>query len=358
MNLQQKFQPLFDALPDTLPSSMTFMEIAGYPHYENVCSNILKFYFNPKTRLHGLDDLLLKSLLQCINVKDKGFLAHEEIKVKREVPTSSGRIDLVIYTNNWVIAIENKIRHFLDNDLDEYALFLDKEHNGKQISKIVLSVKPEKPVATSGFVNLTYKRFINQIEKNLETYSGDVADQYYLFFKHFLQTIKNMYMPIVMEQEEIDFLLNNQENIAEIIQLENKLSTYINQRANFIKNNVKSFENITGWVYANYDVGFHFTYNDTQYKIECPIERHGISITICVEINKVDKVELEKLDYFKKNPIENFPVENNRLVIKKGIPFNTSNEDLISILESFLEEIKITEHNNDEFKEVTNEQLN
>ena len=26
----------------------TFMEISGYPHYENVCNNILKFNINPK----------------------------------------------------------------------------------------------------------------------------------------------------------------------------------------------------------------------------------------------------------------------------------------------------------------------
>ena len=26
----------------------TFMDISGYPYYENVCSNILAFYFKPK----------------------------------------------------------------------------------------------------------------------------------------------------------------------------------------------------------------------------------------------------------------------------------------------------------------------
>ena len=33
----------------------TFMEISGYPHYENVCSNILSFYLNPANE-HGLKD--------------------------------------------------------------------------------------------------------------------------------------------------------------------------------------------------------------------------------------------------------------------------------------------------------------
>ena len=30
--------------PERLP---TFQEISGYPHYENVCSNILAFYLDP-----------------------------------------------------------------------------------------------------------------------------------------------------------------------------------------------------------------------------------------------------------------------------------------------------------------------
>ena len=39
----------------------TFMEISGYPHYENVCSNILKFYLDTKNE-HGLKNLVLNSL--------------------------------------------------------------------------------------------------------------------------------------------------------------------------------------------------------------------------------------------------------------------------------------------------------
>ena len=39
----------------------TFMEISGYPYYENVCSNILAFYLNPKEE-HKLGSLLINSL--------------------------------------------------------------------------------------------------------------------------------------------------------------------------------------------------------------------------------------------------------------------------------------------------------
>lgn len=40
----------------------TFMEIAGYPHYENACSNFLAFFFDPEGP-HGLGNLFLHSLM-------------------------------------------------------------------------------------------------------------------------------------------------------------------------------------------------------------------------------------------------------------------------------------------------------
>ncbi len=52
----------FRALPET-KRSRTFMEVSGYPHYENVCSNILRFYLDP-TAEHGLSDLLLSAFLK------------------------------------------------------------------------------------------------------------------------------------------------------------------------------------------------------------------------------------------------------------------------------------------------------
>ena len=35
-------------LPNRVERPRTFMEIAGYSHYENVCSNILAFFMDPE----------------------------------------------------------------------------------------------------------------------------------------------------------------------------------------------------------------------------------------------------------------------------------------------------------------------
>ncbi len=53
-------------LPKLSQSNPTYMEIAGYPHYENVCSNVLSFFFNTK-QSHDLNDLVIKSLLDSVD---------------------------------------------------------------------------------------------------------------------------------------------------------------------------------------------------------------------------------------------------------------------------------------------------
>ena len=40
-------------LPNRVARPQTFMEIGGYPHYENVCSNFLAFFVDPEGP-HGL----------------------------------------------------------------------------------------------------------------------------------------------------------------------------------------------------------------------------------------------------------------------------------------------------------------
>lgn len=88
----------------------TFMEISGYPHYENVASNILKFYLDPSNE-HGLKDLVLNSLLHLIDEDFQFDNDFEQIEVYREHKTiEENRLDLVILTDNYAIGIENKVK--------------------------------------------------------------------------------------------------------------------------------------------------------------------------------------------------------------------------------------------------------
>ena len=117
----------FKSNEDQLINEPTFFEIAGFPSRENVFSNFLKFYFNSKEK-HLLGTRVLEALLHSIPGIDLGGL--ETKYVKREVVTKKqNRIDLIIETDGYVIAIENKVYHIINNDLADYSDYLAQQHN-------------------------------------------------------------------------------------------------------------------------------------------------------------------------------------------------------------------------------------
>ena len=58
----------FNKVPGRISRPQTFMEIGGYPHYENVCSNFLAFFFDPEGP-HGLDSLFLEALAGSVGIE-------------------------------------------------------------------------------------------------------------------------------------------------------------------------------------------------------------------------------------------------------------------------------------------------
>ena len=61
-------------LPRRIERPRTFMEIGGYAHSENACSNLPAFFFNPGAP-HGLGSRFLDALLDSSveSSRDRGF---------------------------------------------------------------------------------------------------------------------------------------------------------------------------------------------------------------------------------------------------------------------------------------------
>lgn len=108
----------FGAIEERLP---TVFDISSYPHYENVISNWYAFFLDAKNP-HGLGNLFYESLCELTG-RDQG---KESPEIEREFPTKSGRIDILLHEgkegDQYVdpIIIENKIYHYLANDLKDY----------------------------------------------------------------------------------------------------------------------------------------------------------------------------------------------------------------------------------------------
>ena len=117
----------------------TFFEISKYPYrrFEEICSRILSFYFNPKKE-HGFKDLFIKSLFELLN-KEHIKYQDDQVIVITEENAEGKRIDLVVFTPDFIIGIENKITAHLYNPLDKYKKRLE-EYNKEETIKLVLSL--------------------------------------------------------------------------------------------------------------------------------------------------------------------------------------------------------------------------
>ena len=169
----------------------TFMDVTRYPHYENVVSNLLAFFFDDSEE-HGMGSLWFDSLLSL-----RGISASESnIIVKREYYTTKGnRIDLLIESDNYAVCIENKIYADLSNDLQDYMNTVNWLYAGKnqEIVLLVLSPKllPKYPLYES-FVNITYPELFNAVKSRIGRCMDKCDNTWLLYMKDFMATVETI----------------------------------------------------------------------------------------------------------------------------------------------------------------------
>jgi hypothetical protein len=141
------------------------------PFSETALSNLLAYYFD-RNGDHGFGTLFLDALSGLLIDKEIEFglsddqIEHDTFEVLKEQSTDKGNfIDLLIRlkhrqrTKSWAIIIENKIKHSLVNDLEDYWNDCDYINDENKIL-IVLSAKIEN-VTTSRISNICY---LNHLE--------------------------------------------------------------------------------------------------------------------------------------------------------------------------------------------------
>ena len=173
---------------NTLPraeANLSIFDVSGYPHYENVCSNVLAFYLDPQ-REHALGTLLLASVMDAAKVS---FDDLQNVKVQREYPTiSGGRLDLLITSESHVIGIENKIFHYLANDLCDYRGTIDKIAGERTPVRLVLSPRFLKIQGEDDFKNITYGELWARVKSRLESHTTGTTDKWVIYLMDFMST--------------------------------------------------------------------------------------------------------------------------------------------------------------------------
>jgi len=215
LNLLQDFKAI-----TVQQKNLSIFDVAGYPHYENVCSNILSFYLNPNNE-HGLGDLFFSSLMELVG---KSAEHQENVQVSREVSTKKGgRLDIVIESDDKIVGIENKIYHQLNNDFKDYSLTIDNwaKVNGLETTKIVLSIKKE-PDITHGFVSVTHEDLLKKIKEKIGIYVAKSNPKWICYLTDYMNTMEKL-CGGKMELDANDrFFIENEIAVNELLNARNQ----------------------------------------------------------------------------------------------------------------------------------------
>lgn len=210
----------------TVAIEPTFLDISGFPHYENVFSNILQFFFQTN-EAHGMGDLFIQALLKTVGENISNTIIVNE--VFREQPTPSGkRLDIVITTDDYVVGIENKIYAVLTNDLADYSTYLQSILTGRKLKRIVLSINPI--VTYSGFVNITYKELFKSVDSLMGNYWQGSNRKFMDYLNDFMQNIRRLEGAPNMNSDEIKFINDNITDLENLFSKLNLLKKELRQR--------------------------------------------------------------------------------------------------------------------------------
>ena len=227
----------------------TLFDIAGYPHYENVISNILAFFFDADEE-HGFDDLWTRSLIECYEIKlnnqQKISNYRNTEPIGREVMTEDNkRIDLLIPLEKQIIVIENKIYSGADgNPYASYHKKVSNDYPNKRIIAILLSlneVRNKRVDDNVVFINITYKELFDVVERNCVLLEVDASGKWGILMRDLIENLRKLEGQGAMNREWQELIYQNREAFEMIIQ-------------NFysdIANKVDFLKRVRAYIYGN-----------------------------------------------------------------------------------------------------------
>jgi PD-(D/E)XK nuclease superfamily len=192
------------------------MEIAGYPHFENVCSNILEFYLQPSNE-HGFGTLFLDVLATLVNAEIE--IDGQAVDVRREELTDNqNRIDLVIESDNYIIGIENKINADPYNPFCDYSQYLESLSGGRQVYKILLSLRSIQSFPQlCDFYPISYEIFFQTVLAKIGSCFLTANEPHATFLRDFIQTMQNLQQTNTMDLQRLEYFRDNQQNITALL---------------------------------------------------------------------------------------------------------------------------------------------
>lgn len=241
----------------------TFMEICKHPYsrFEEICSRILQFFFNPNAD-HHMGDLWLSALFSVLK-HDYTPLNNEEVTVATEEYADGKRIDLTICASSYVIGIENKITADVYNPLHIYRKHLEKSYPTKERIMLVLSLKTiidKSELDKNRFASVTYRELFDAVRQRMGHYITPCNTAYLPYMLDFMKTLDNM--DNNHSKAEHDFFYDHQEVIDKLIErfnnFKNNRLTCQKEQIARIKQRICDATGADWWIYQGWDLGISF----------------------------------------------------------------------------------------------------
>ncbi len=224
--MENKFKKLLDEalrIKTNFNRTKNYFQVSGYPHYENVVSNILAFYLDAQEE-HRLSNLWLESLMNCYknaNADNSDLPAdsfyNDDIIYREYMTEDQKRIDLLTTTTNGsVICVENKIYADLYNNLKSYSSELNKDEFKEYPNKIKIVLSIKECNCKDGFINILYKDLLKKVSDNLGRFIMNANDKWLIFMKEFMSNLTDfMEEKMEMNSEWQEFIKENSSVISE-----------------------------------------------------------------------------------------------------------------------------------------------
>jgi hypothetical protein len=202
----------FKQLPQ-VKRETTLFDIGSRGHFENPMTEILSFFCNT-TEVHGMNELVISSIVCLIrqnSIYNDLQNGQTHGSPQREVTTKNNkRIDLLLSSDEWIIAIESKVNHQQINPFDEYEAYVDNiikskkavnkdndltDETEKQAVFVILS--PDGKVDNARLHNrwcgISFQQLVNEIKIRLQQHFFDAPfNKWSLVLKDFLLHLENL----------------------------------------------------------------------------------------------------------------------------------------------------------------------
>jgi hypothetical protein len=216
-------------------------QIAGFPHYENVSSNILSFYFEKCA-------LVLKTFLNCISIEYSYSIDPVE-KVEREERTrKNNRIDIVVYTKKYIIGIENKINAWLYNPIEDYYAYLRDKAKQENKESLLIVLSKNGIESNTKYKNILYKDFSTELKKYYPELLSSLGHRYFFLLTEYIANIDFLEGGYFMNKDFVE-IAKQPDNLAKIKQIVSEwtcLRKDLNKMACQIKDDVLEYSKSFG----------------------------------------------------------------------------------------------------------------